>query len=318
MKLFHWHLSGSEVLLALIIVGCTGYLGTLGYGATSQWLQGPPQFEGARAMVHAEEQVALGPRITGRPASFTFRKNLREHLTLNGWSIFEHEFEAGDGATGRNVVAFQGTGPTVILGAHYDTRIWADEDPDPSLRRLPVTGANDAASGTAVLMELARVLDVEATAHTVCLVFFDAEDNGNIPGWSWIMGSSAFAADRAELQACGDPRAVVIVDMVGDRQQEFYLEQTGNVALNDAIWSVAEDLGYAAWFRRVPGYHMIDDHTPFLRAGIPAITVIDFDYPYWHTTADTLDKIDADSLQRVGRVMQTWLENGAEFNAGSN
>ncbi len=314
MKFFRWHLKFSETVLVLLFVGCVGYTGTLGYGAFRQFLQGSPEFSGERAMVYTEEQMSFGPRITGSLASRKFRVWLSEHLRLTGWQVFFHQFTIGtdNPLQGTNVIAFKGSGPEILIGAHYDSRLWADADPDPKLRERPVPGANDGASGVAVLMELARVLDVAATQHTVCLAFFDAEDNGRIPGWNWILGSSAYVQDLEQHANCGNPQNVVIVDMVGDLNQELYIEQTGNQQLAGAIWQQAHDLEYGAWFRPEPGYHLIDDHTPFLNVGIPAITVIDFDYPYWHTVADTLDKVSAESLARVGHVMEVWLENGAQ------
>ncbi len=315
MKFLRWRLKTSETMLVLLFIGCIGYTGTLGYGALRQYLQGSPTFDGERSLALVEEQLSFGPRLTGSLSSRRFRIWLSEYLRLTGWQVFYHQFSIGaeDPVQGTNVIAFKGNGPEILIGAHYDSRLWADEDPDPKRRERPVPGANDGASGVAVLMELARVLDVNAVQHTVCLAFFDAEDNGRIPGWHWILGSSAYVQDLDQHVACGDPQAVIIVDMVGDRSQELFIEQTGHQQLARTIWQQAHALEYQAWFRPEPGYRLIDDHTPFLKAGIPAITVIDFDYPYWHTVSDTLDKVSAASLARVGHVMETWLENGARL-----
>lgn len=302
-----------EATLSILLMSCVGYAGMLGYGVIRQHLDGSPEFDRDRAWAHAVDQMDFGPRTTGSLASRQFRFWLKEHLTLAGWRVFEHPFPAGDGVQGHNVIAYKGTGPEILLGAHYDSRLWADEDPEPRHRERPVPGANDGASGVAVLMELARVLDVAGSGHTVCLAFFDAEDNGYIPGWQWIMGSQAFARALPQHPACNEPQAVVIVDMIGDQAQNIHIEQTGDAALARIIWDQAAALGYAMWFIPEPRHYLIDDHTPFLQKGIPAITVIDFDYPYWHTTADTLDKISPDSLYRVGHVMETWLEAGASL-----
>ncbi len=313
MLLSRWRLTTSETLLVLLFIGCIGYTGTLGYGVLRQYVQGSPTFDGERSLAYVEEQLSFGPRLTGSLASRKFRVWLSEHLRLTGWQVFFHPFTIGaeDPVQGTNVIAFKGSGPEILIGAHYDSRLWADEDPDPKYRERPVPGANDGASGVAVLMELARVLDVNTTRHTVCLAFFDAEDNGRIEGWNWILGSSAYVQERDQHPACGNPQAVIIVDMVGDRNQELFIEQTGHQPLAQTIWQHAQGLGYSAWFRAEPGYWIIDDHAPFVNAGIPAITVIDFDYPYWHTVSDTLDKVSAESLARVGHVMETWLESGA-------
>jgi Zn-dependent M28 family amino/carboxypeptidase len=195
--------------------------------------------------------------------------------------------------------------PQVILGAHYDSRMFADSDPDTANHTRPVPGANDGASGVAVLLELARTLPDQTVP--VWLVFFDAEDNGQIEGWDWILGSREFVKNNPV-----QPRAVVIVDMIGDADLNIYKEFNSNPALTDEIWQVAMELGHERIF--IPEYRhsIIDDHTPFLELGIPAVDIIDFDYPYWHTIEDTPDKLSAESLQVVGETVRAWImqQNG--------
>jgi Zn-dependent M28 family amino/carboxypeptidase len=206
----------------------------------------------------------------------------------------------------QNVIAYRGaTRPQIILGAHYDTRMFADNDPDPSKQLEPVPGANDGASGVAVLLELARVLPADSAP--VWLVFFDAEDNGRIEGWDWILGSQAFV-EGLEFQ----PEAAVIVDMIGDADQNIYIERNSDPALVQEIWNIAAELGYEQSFIPRPKYSMLDDHTPFLQAGIPAVDIIDFDYPYWHTSEDTVDKVSAESLEVVGITLQEWIARRSE------
>jgi Zn-dependent M28 family amino/carboxypeptidase len=186
------------------------------------------------------------------------------------------------------------------LGAHYDTRIFADNDPDPSNHSLPVPGANDGASGVAILLELARVLPEDSVP--VWLVFFDAEDNGRIDTWDWILGSTEFVENNPV-----QPQAVVIVDMIGDADLNIYKEKNSNSELTNEIWNIAKSLEYDSVFFPEYKHSMIDDHTPFLRAGIPAVDIIDFDYPYWHTLQDTPDKVSGASLQAVGETLQVWV-----------
>ena len=189
--------------------------------------------------------------------------------------------------------------PPVVLGAHYDTRPQADLDPsDPA---APVPGANDGGSGVAVLLELAAAMPPETLPRAVWLVFFDAEDSGGIDGWEWIVGSSHFV-ETLEVEI----EAAVLVDMVGDADLRLPLELNSTGALQQQIWLAARTLGYGA-FVAEPGPSILDDHTPFLRAGIPAVDIIDIEYPPWHTQADTLDKISPASLEQVGRTLQTWL-----------
>ncbi len=116
------------------------------------------------------------------------------------------------------------------------------------------------------------------------------------------MGSQAFVQSLTMK-----PQAAIVVDMVGDANLNIYEERNSDPTLTSEIWSQAAALGYGAYFIASPKYDMIDDHSPFIAAGIPAVDIIDFDYPYWHTTADTLDKVSAHSLQVVGATLWTWI-----------
>jgi Zn-dependent M28 family amino/carboxypeptidase len=265
----------------------------------------PLVFDGDRAMQHAEAQMAFGPRPTGSEASRDVGNYILAELEAQGWRTEEQSFEYM-GTEGRNLIGRAGEGRMVVIGAHYDTRRRADADPENP--DLPVPGANDGASGVAVLLELARVLDVEAANAEVWLVFFDAEDNGRLDEWDWIVGSMHFADNLQTI-----PEYVIIADMIGDADQNIYLESNSTPALRDHLWSIAGDLGYEEHFIPEQKYSMLDDHTPFLAQGIPAMDIIDFDYPYWHTTEDTLDKISPDSLERVGRVLEVFLESGGIY-----
>ena len=260
----------------------------------------PLFFDGARAYMDVQTQVDLGPRIPGSGGHVSIREWMRAELESAGWKVEIQEAERM-GHPIYNVVAKRNDdAPQIILGAHYDTRMVADQDPELVKRQLPVPGANDGASGVAVLIELGRSLPKDTVP--VWLVFFDAEDNGRIDGWDWILGSRAFAEELST-----HPEAVVIVDMIGDADLNIYLEQNSNASIRTEIWATAEKLGYADKFINQEKFSMLDDHTPFLEAGIPAVDIIDFDYPYWHTTQDTPDKVSAESLQTVGKTLWTWI-----------
>lgn len=289
------------ILIASMIISSCGVSETQTVALVPAATDAPPQFEGERALQHIVTQLDFGPRTPGSEGHDKIVPWMVDDLQSKNWDVSVQEIPS-DQYTIQNVIAKRGNdAPWLIIGAHYDTRFFADNDPDPEKHTQPVPGANDGASGVAVLMELARVLPDDLPGE-VWLVFFDAEDNGRIPGWNWIMGSEAFV--RA---LDGQPDAVVIVDMIGDADQNIYQEKNSDQALTREIWGVAETLGYGDKF--IPGlkYSMLDDHTPFLRAGIPAVDIIDFDYPYWHTVADTLDKVSAQSLQAVGDVVFTWI-----------
>jgi glutaminyl-peptide cyclotransferase len=263
------------------------------------------EFNGERAFEAAGYQTGLGPRVPGSTAHSQVVDWITSQLSSEGWQTSLQETTVM-GHSVKNIIAkrpaSQNEGlPWIIIGAHYDSRLFADQDPDPDKRSQPVPGANDGASGVAVLMELGRVLPPDLQKN-VWLVFFDAEDNGNIPGWDWILGSRAFVE---ALQ--GKPDAAIIVDMIGDADLNIYMEQNSNPKLTLEIWKQAAGLGYAAQFIPIPKYNLIDDHMPFVQAGIPAVDLIDFNYPYWHTTEDTIDKISSRSLQIVGETLTTWL-----------
>jgi hypothetical protein len=270
---------------------------------TSTQLEEDRVFNADRAFRDLEYQVALGPRIVGSHAHEQLRNWLFATYDELDWEI-EDQFVEYQGQEIHNIVAKRDIGegyPWIIIGAHYDTRIIADMDPSIENRSKPVPGANDGASGVAVLNELARVLPSDLQAN-IWLVYFDAEDNGSMPGGEWILGSRAFVENLT-----GTPDEVVIVDMIADQDLNIFIEKNSNEILVAEIWAVAESLGYAGIFIDRPKYRITDDHLPFLQAGIPAVDIIDFDYPYWHTVSDTTDKVSAGSLGVVGEVLQGWL-----------
>jgi Zn-dependent M28 family amino/carboxypeptidase len=258
------------------------------------------KFSGQHALSDVQTQVAFGPRTPGSEGHAKIRAWIRRELEKAGWTVEIQQSEQS-GHPIINLIARRSEAPPqIILGAHYDTRLLADHDPEPARRHEPVPGANDGASGVAVLLELARTLPSDSPP--LWLVFFDAEDNGHLPGWDWILGSRAFVA-----QLTVRPQAVVIVDMIADANLNIYREKNSDPTLTSQIWQTAAALGYEQNFIDQEKYNMLDDHTPFLQAGLPAVDIIDFDYPYWHTTADTPDKLSAHSLEVVGQTLLTWI-----------
>lgn len=265
---------------------------------------GQELFNGERAYADVLEQVGFGARHPGTEGHDRMVEFMLAQLEAAGWEGQVQETEYG-GQPVRNVTGRRAgpeEKPWILLGAHYDSRMFADADPDPANHTRPVPAANDGGSGVAVLLELARVLPADLPAN-VWLVFFDAEDNGNIEGWDWILGSRAYAEALEE-----HPDMLILVDMIGDADLNIYYERSSNASLMNEIWSTARQLGYDQFIPEYK-YQMIDDHTPFLELGIPAVDIIDFDYPYWHTVEDTPDKVSAESLEAVGRTLQTWLLN---------
>ncbi len=260
-----------------------------------------PEFQGQRAYQDVLYQLSLGPRIPGTEGHDQVVSWIESELKGAGWQVDGERTEINNKSV-RNIIASRGGAENYILvGAHYDSRIYADQDPDQSLRGEPMPGANDGASGVAVLLELARILPAKANQN-IKLVFFDAEDNGGIADWDWILGSQAYVRDAKVL-----PAVVVIVDMIGDADLQIYYERNSDPALREEIWRMAASLGYGDVFIPEERHSMLDDHTPFLEAGIPAVDIIDFDYPYWHTTSDTGDKVSPASLKAVGETLENWI-----------
>lgn len=291
-------------IIGLLLVSAVGWYM---YALLVQPEPASASFDGQRAYADVQTQVAFGPRSPGTDGHAQIVAWMRAELESAGWQVEVQESEAL-GHPVQNIVAKRGdASPQIILGAHYDSRMFADNDPDPANRTQPVPAANDGASGVAVLLELARTLPKDSVP--TWLVFFDAEDNGRIEGWDWILGSREFVKNNV-LQ----PRAVVVIDMIGDADLNIYKERNSNAGLTDEIWGVANSLGYEKQFIAEYKYSMEDDHTPFLEAGIPAVDIIDFDYPYWHTVGDTTDKVSAKSLEAVGKTLWTWITQQSQQN----
>jgi glutaminyl-peptide cyclotransferase len=240
----------------------------------------PASFDGNRAYQHVENQVALGPRFMGSHGHADVIQYIISSLNTTGWEV-EIQQISKSGIEIQNIIASRGdSDPQVIIGAHYDTRQFADQDSD--------AGRPTSSQG-------------------VELVFFDAEDQGGINGQDWILGSTAFVGELPPEQV--KPKAVIVVDMVGDAEQQLYFEKSSDATLRGQIWAAAIALGYIDRFIPTEKYNILDDHTPFLQAGIPAVDIIDFDYPAWHTTEDIPSKVSPQSLEAVGATILEWLRN---------
>jgi hypothetical protein len=284
-------------VLSLIALGVL-ILALVGWRLSLHTLH-PSQFNMQRAYQDVLAQTSYGPRIPDSQAHAQTIAYIQTELKKAGWKsgIQKSSWKGFDIS---NIIASRDDQPPqIILGAHYDSRLLADQDPGPG-SLSPVPGANDGASGVAVLLELARTLPLDNIP--TWLVFFDAEDNGGLEGRDWIMGSQAFVA-----KLTFHPRAAIIVDMVGDADLNIYIETNSNPVLVSEIWGQAARLGYGKQFIQESKYSMLDDHTPFLQAGIPAVDIIDFDYPFWHTAADTPDKVSPKSLEIVGETLFNWM-----------
>lgn len=268
-------------------------------------------FEGKRAFEWLTRQVEMGPRVPGtasHDSCFAFLVS-----TLRGFTphVDTDTFHYHSPALKKEVKLLNVVArfrpeieQRILLGAHWDTRAWADRDPVPARRTLPVPGANDGASGVAVLLELARHLgDRYPPTVGVDIVLFDGEDLGTEEDPNgWFRGSHRYVEWTSDQTP---PLFVIVIDMVGKKDLALHWEghsreQASNIV--DLVWEEARALGVRS-FRSDVKHTVFDDHIPFLNAGIPAINVIDFDYPEWHTTRDTPDKCSPESLEGVGRVL---------------
>ncbi|OPZ61340.1 MAG: Aminopeptidase YwaD precursor [Firmicutes bacterium ADurb.Bin506] len=275
---------------------------------------------------YLEYQVGLGPRNPGSAGHRELTQFLQAELARYADTVLVQDFStvydsetlamrnvAGlflpEGAAAATTTAAPPSlSPYMIFGAHFDTRPRADWDPDPAKQSTPIIGANDGGSGVAVLLELAGYLAERRPPFPVMLAFFDGEDLGTTAA-DMFLGSKQFAAAVNP----SDVMCMILLDMVGDADLKVHMEgysASRNPALTAAIWDGAAAIGYGSVFPRATRHYILDDHIPFLERGIPAVDIIDFDYPYWHTTSDTIDKCSRESLSIVRDVVLEAIYGG--------
>jgi glutaminyl-peptide cyclotransferase len=277
-------------------------------------------FDGQAALRYVEEQVAFGPRVPNTEAHRRAGDWIQAHLARTADSVevqaFTHVTVEGDTLHLRNFVGrFRPEArERVLLLAHWDTRPRADQSANLGEQQMPVPGANDGGSGVAVLLGVADVLAETPPSVGVDLLFVDGEDYGVFSaldggiGPDVLLGSRHYAAGLAEADF---PLYAVLFDMVGDADLQIFQEGYSLARAPEVVtrvWGVAEALGYGDVFQPTPRYTLTDDHVPLLDRGVRAIDVIDYDYPPWHTLADTPDKVSARSLQIVGDVAVALVE----------
>ena len=256
-------------------------------------------FDGARAYKHVEQLVAIGPHPAGSEGIRRAQEYIIGQLKSFGCPVEEQDFHAtstpvGDVAMKNIVVKIPSSNPNIILyGSHYDTK------------RIPnFVGADDAGSSTGILLELARLLCARKNADTIWLTFFDGEEDFN---FNWTDTDNTFGSRElaARLALSGDlahAKAMILVDMVGPTNPIYKRETNSTPWLTDILWSTAKRLEYGRVF--VDDREDIeDDHIPFLKRDVPSVDIIDLDVPYWHTTQDTIDKIDPRTLAITGHVL---------------
>jgi glutaminyl-peptide cyclotransferase len=281
----------------------------------------PAGFSGPRAFAHLEAVCKLGPRPSGSDAMDRQRAMLAAHFRAAGATVTGQAFQIRDRRTGQpvhmeNLIVewHPDRAERVLIGAHYDTRPFPDRDPvDP---RGVFLGANDGASGVAVMMELAAAMPALQGEVGVDFVLFDAEEYVVAPRDPYCLGSSFFArqyvADGQAGRRRHRYRCGAVVDMVADAELEIWQEHNSvswpdTRPVVESIWGVAARMRMRQFVPR-PKHAVEDDHVPLrMIARIPTCDIIDLDYPQWHTTQDTPAHCSAESLGAVGSVLLEWL-----------
>lgn len=257
-------------------------------------------FSGAAAFDFAKHSVDFGPRPSGSEANRKLQAYIIAELKLDGCQVIEDAFtaQAPNGPVAmKNIIAkFPGkSGQAIAVTGHFDTK---------SFPGRHFVGANDGGSSTGLLLELARAEAHQPRVDDLYIVFFDGEEAfGAWTDADSIYGSRHLAERWRKDGTLTHLKAMILVDMIGDKNLDIQQEGNSNPALQRLVWSTAASLGYQAYFIDKPQGAIEDDHLPFLKLGVPVIDLIDFDYPPWHKDTDTLNKISAQSLEIVGTVV---------------
>lgn len=273
-----------------------------------------PEFDAERAWRHLIVQCEFGPRLPGSAARDSVAAYITRTMSNCGAEVSIQQFGVEDPYSDRtigliNVIAnfYPDRKKRVLLAAHYDSRPWADEETDDSLKTLPVLGANDGASGVAALLELGRLIGVRAPDGIgVDLVFFDGEDYGKPDDLRhYLMGSKYFVSVLPGYR----PECGILLDMVAGKESVIAKEgysRTHASRLTDDLFARAERLGLD-FFTAIDGPPIYDDHVPFIQAGIEMVDLFGFEYPHWHTVRDVPENCSPELLGQVGKLVTDFL-----------
>jgi glutaminyl-peptide cyclotransferase len=265
--------------------------------------QKPTAFDSTKAWEHLRQQVSIGPRPSGSPGNVKNRDYIKAQMAALGIKTTEQAF---DGATPLgpvkmvNIIAtIPGQRPDrIVLASHFDTKLFRD---------IRFVGASDGASSTAALIELARTIKARGQLpFTIELLFLDGEEA--VVEWQGTdntYGSRYYVEAARKSGSLKSLRALILLDMIGDRSLTIRRESNSTRWLTDIVWAAAKKLGHRAFMDEETTVE--DDHIPFLKAGVPSLDIIDLDYPQWHTAQDTLDAVAARSLQVVGETVMAAL-----------
>ena len=280
-----------------------------------------PVFSADSAYLYTKTQVDFGARVPNTKAHEACADYLIAQLKRFGAKVTAQraDLTAFDGTVLKSVNIIGAYKPEaeqrIVLFSHWDSRPWADNDPDPANHKKPVMAANDGASGVGVLLEIARQLSKSAPGIGVDVIFLDSEDYGQVGGTnedSWCLGTQYWAKHPHEQGYTA--RYGILLDMVGAPNAVFYREQASEYyakSVVDAVWAQAESLGFGQYFKNAQGGSITDDHIYVNKlAGIPCIDIIHYDPnsstgfgEYWHTIHDTMDNVDKNTLNAVGTTL---------------
>ena len=295
------------LVAGLVIAGLAGVsywrLAPAGAAGSTETVQAKPVFDSAKAFEHLKQMVAIGPRPAGSAQLRQTRAYITRQISSYGLRVEEQPFTAqtpiGPIEMVNLIVRLPGTRPDrLLITGHYDTKLFKDQ---------VFVGASDGASSAAFLVELARVLKDQPRELTYELVWFDGEEA--VIDWDIekdsTYGSRYYVQAARKAKALASIKAMVLVDMIGDRDLRILRESNSTPWLVDIIWAAANRVGHGGTFVE-QSTAIEDDHLPFLRAGVPAVDIIDLDYPAWHHVTeccDDLSRVSARSLQIVGDVL---------------
>ena len=261
--------------------------------------QSATAFDSNKAWEHLRQQISLGPRPSGSPANVKNRDYIKAQMAKLGIKTTEQPFEGATPLGPVKMVNIIATIPgkstdRIVLASHFDTKLF---------RELRFVGASDGASSTAALIELARVIKARgALPFTIELLFLDGEEA--VIEWQGndnTYGSRHYVEAARKSGSLKSLRALILLDMIGDRNLTIRRESNSTRWLTDIVWGAAKKLGHRAFMDEETTVE--DDHIPFVKAGVPSLDIIDLDYPQWHTAQDTIDAVAARSLQVVGEVV---------------
>lgn len=279
-----------------------------------------PQFDGSQSMNYIIDQVNFGPRVPGSESSSNFRNYLYNHFERLGINVDSQKFYYFDPYSKTEIemvnILASYISPTksiskkILLLAHYDSRPRAENAFDTTKKGIPIDGANDGASGVAVLMEIANKLTEKEAFIDIDFLFVDGEDWGKVGDIeNYLLGSKEFARNPIRNKYIFG----ITVDMIGDKNQKIYREGNSELFardINDMIFETAKNMKIPTFIDSVK-YTLTDDHLSLNASGVPSVVLIDFDYEFWHTEDDTPGKCSAQSLENVGKLLLEIIYNGS-------